>query len=79
VAGGSGDMTIFFGSHLHATVPNRSERIRYSVDFRIFHSEDLRRRVGAKNQDSAAKNVEFGLATCCGPRTSNLIPNWSSD
>lgn len=61
VAGGSGDMIVFSASHLHATVPNRSERIRYSIDFRIFHTEDLRRRVGAKNPDSAAKNVEFGF------------------
>jgi hypothetical protein len=61
VAGGSGDMIVFSGSHLHGTVPNRSGRVRYSIDFRIFHSEDLRRRVGAKNQDGAARNVEFGF------------------
>jgi hypothetical protein len=61
VAGGSGDMIVFSGSHLHGTVPNRSGHIRYSIDFRILHSEDLRKRVGAKNQDGAATNAEFGL------------------
>lgn len=61
LAGGSGDMIVFSGSHLHATVPNRSGRTRFSIDFRIFQSEDLLNRVGAKNPDSAAKNVEFGF------------------
>ena len=61
VAGGSGDMIVFSGSHLHGTVPNLSGRIRYSIDFRVYQSEDLRERVGAKNQDGAARNVEFGF------------------
>lgn len=61
VAGDSGDMIVFSGSHLHGTVPNRSGRIRYSIDFRVFHRDDLAKRIGAKNQDGAAKNIEFGF------------------
>lgn len=61
LAGGSGDMIVFSGSHLHGTVPNRSGRVRYSVDFRVFQAEDLKARVGAVNQDGAARNIEFGL------------------
>lgn len=61
VAGDSGDMIVFSGSHLHGTVPNHSGRVRYSIDFRVFYAEDLRRRVGAKNQDNAVINLEFGF------------------
>jgi hypothetical protein len=61
VAGGIGDMIVFSGSHLHGTVPNRSGRVRYSIDFRVFQSDDLRGSVGAKNQDGAARNMEFGF------------------
>jgi hypothetical protein len=61
VAGGGGDMIVFSGSHLHGTVPNHSGRVRYSIDFRVYYCDDLQRRIGAKNQDGAAKNLEFGF------------------
>ncbi|WP_459973868.1 phytanoyl-CoA dioxygenase family protein [Mycobacterium sp. MUNTM1] len=61
LAGGTGDMIVFSGSHLHGTVPNRTGRVRYSIDFRVFHREDLNERAGAANQDGAARNIEFGL------------------
>ena len=36
------DIMIFSGTHLHATVPNRSSVTRFSVDFRFFHLDDIR-------------------------------------
>lgn len=72
MAGGSGDMIVFSGAHLHGTVPNHTGRVRYSIDFRVFYSDDLQRRVGAANQDGAAKNLEFGFRDLL--RASDLKP-----
>ncbi len=60
VAGESGDMIVFSGAHLHGTVRNNSGQVRFSIDFRIYHCEDLLSRRGARNQDGSAKNIEFG-------------------
>lgn len=43
---------LFSAAHLHSTVPNSSLLIRYSVDFRTVHIDDLQNRVGAPNIDS---------------------------
>jgi hypothetical protein len=53
-------MLIFSGAHLHGTIPNHGELIRFSVDFRLFHIGDLRSGAGARNIDSGARNVEYG-------------------
>ena len=60
VAGERGEMLIFSGAHLHGTIPNHGELIRFSVDFRLFHIGDLRSGAGARNIDSGARNVEYG-------------------
>ena len=60
VAGERGEMLIFSGAHLHGTVPNHGELIRFSVDFRLFHIADLHSGKGARNVDSGARNVEYG-------------------
>jgi len=44
---------LFSAAHLHSTVPNTSPHIRYSIDFRTVHLDDVLNRVGAKNIDSA--------------------------
>jgi hypothetical protein len=44
---------LFSSAHLHSTVPNTSPHIRYSIDFRTVHLEDVLSRVGAANIDSA--------------------------
>lgn len=61
LAGERGEMIIFSGAHLHGTVPNHGDLIRFSIDFRLFHKEDLRAARGANNVDSNAKNVEYGF------------------
>lgn len=44
---------LFSGAQLHSTVPNTSPHIRYSIDFRTVHLDDVLNRVGAPNIDSA--------------------------
>lgn len=44
---------LFSAGHLHSTVPNSSPYIRYSIDFRTVHLDDIMNRVGAANIDSA--------------------------
>lgn len=43
---------LFSAAHLHSTVPNTSQHIRYSIDFRTVNLDDVVNRVGAKNIDS---------------------------
>lgn len=45
-------MIIFSGAQLHETVPNTTNRARYSVDFRTVHLDDVAARRGARNIDS---------------------------
>ncbi|WP_166363992.1 hypothetical protein [Pseudomonas akapageensis] len=61
VAGNTGEMLIFSGSHLHGTVPNHTDRTRFSVDFRIMHIEDLKQKRGAPNVDNGCSDVEAGF------------------
>lgn len=61
IAGNSGEMLVFSGSHLHGTVPNRTNRTRFSVDFRLMHLEDLKHHRGAPNVDSACPDVGSGF------------------
>lgn len=44
---------LFSAAHLHSTVPNTSRHIRYSIDFRTVHLDDVLNGVGARNVDSA--------------------------
>jgi hypothetical protein len=68
IAGNAGDMMVFSGTHLHATVPNRTDITRFSVDFRLFHVDDVSGRGPLPlppNIDSAASSDDFGMASCC--------------
>ncbi len=44
---------LFSAAHLHSTVPNTSHQVRYSIDFRTVHVDDVLSRTGASNIDSA--------------------------
>jgi len=48
-----GGAFLFSAAHLHSTVPNTSNTIRYSIDFRTVHLDDVLGRIGAANVDSA--------------------------
>jgi hypothetical protein len=43
---------LFSAAHLHSTVPNTSPHVRYSIDFRTVHLNDVVNGVGAANIDS---------------------------
>jgi len=50
----------FSAAHLHSTVPNTSGVIRYSIDFRTVHLDDVLARSGADNVDSACTGTTIG-------------------
>ena len=52
-----GDLLCFSGAHLHASRPNRTGRVRVSVDSRIVALADLRAGRGAVNVDGRAPHV----------------------
>ena len=65
-AGAAANVMMFSGHHLHATIPNRTQRTRFSVDFRFFNVEDVTSsgRGPAKapdNIDCAATSIDFGM------------------
>jgi hypothetical protein len=50
----------FSAATLHSTVPNTSSVIRYSIDFRTVHLDDVLAKVGAVNIDSACAGTTMG-------------------
>lgn len=66
-AGNSADLMVFSGTHLHATVPNRTQVTRFSVDFRLFHVEEVSGKGGLRepsNIDCEAKSEDYGMNSC---------------
>ncbi len=61
IAGNSGEILMFSGTHLHGTVANHTDRIRFSVDFRLIHLQDLIQKRGAPNVDNGCFDVEAGF------------------
>jgi hypothetical protein len=56
----AGGVILFSGAHLHSTVPNTSDRTRFSIDFRTVNFEDVHHRRGARNVDSACTGTTMG-------------------
>lgn len=54
-----GDVLLFSGAHLHATVPNTSGRPRFSVEVRTAAAADVAAGRGAPNVDGAAPRVPW--------------------
>ena len=52
-----GDLLCFSGAHLHASVPNVSERTRVSVELRTVNLDDLAQGRGAPDIDGRAPHV----------------------
>jgi hypothetical protein len=50
----------FSAASLHSTVPNTSNVIRYSIDFRTVHLDDVLAKIGAANVDSACTGTTMG-------------------
>jgi len=49
----AGGMMMFSAAQLHSTVPNTCGVTRYSIDFRTVHVDDVLRKAGSPNIDSA--------------------------
>lgn len=50
----------FSAAQMHSTVPNTSGLVRYSIDFRTVHLDDVRNQIGAPNVDSACTGTTMG-------------------
>ncbi len=50
----------FSAACLHSTVPNTSDVVRYSIDFRTVHLGDVLGRIGAPNVDSECTGTTMG-------------------
>jgi hypothetical protein len=50
----------FSAANLHSTVPNISQVVRYSIDFRTVHLADVLGRIGAPNVDSECTGTTMG-------------------
>ena len=61
VAANSGEMLIFSGAHLHGTVANFTDKVRFSVDFRLIHLQDLLHKRGAPNVDNGCSDAQAGF------------------
>ena len=55
-----GGLLLFSAAHLHSSVPNRTGRTRFSIDFRVVHEGDLRAERGAANVDSRCTGSTTG-------------------
>ncbi len=54
-----GDLLCFSGAQLHASVPNTSDMIRFSVEVRTVHLDDVRHGRGAPNIDGSAPRTAW--------------------
>jgi hypothetical protein len=71
-----GSIILFSGAQLHETVPNTTERARYSIDFRTVHLDDLTGRRGAPNVDSRCTGTtmrDYLRATDLAPLPEDII------
>jgi hypothetical protein len=55
-----GGVLIFSGAQMHSTVPNTTDRTRFSIDFRTVNMNDLERGAGAPNVDAACTGTTLG-------------------
>ena len=63
LVGEAGSILAFSGAQLHATVPNTTERARFSFDFRTVSIHDVAAHAGPANVDGSSTGTT--LATTC--------------
>jgi hypothetical protein len=54
-----GGVIVFSGAQLHSTVPNTTNMVRWSIDFRTVNVDDLASKRGAPNVDSASTGTSL--------------------
>jgi hypothetical protein len=55
-----GGVLIFSAAQLHSTVPNTTDRTRFSIDFRTVNIDDLQDGIAARNVDSECTGTTLG-------------------
>ena len=55
-----GGLLVFSAAQLHSTVPNTTDRTRFSIDFRTVNLDDLVEGVAAANVDSECTGTTLG-------------------
>jgi hypothetical protein len=55
-----GGILVFSAAQLHSTVPNTTDRTRFSIDFRTVNLDDLAAGVGAPNLDAECTGTTLG-------------------
>lgn len=61
-----GELLAFSSAHLHASVPNRTLRTRFSLEIRTVHAQDVRQGRGAPNVDCASEPPLYQLFRAVG-------------
>jgi hypothetical protein len=54
-----GGVIVFSGAQLHSTVPNTTDVVRWSIDFRTINIDDAANKLGAPNADSASTGTSL--------------------
>jgi len=54
-----GGIIVFSGAQLHSTLPNTTNVVRWSIDFRTVNIDDIVSRRGAPNTDSASTGTSL--------------------
>jgi len=54
-----GGIIVFSGAQLHSTVPNTTNLVRWSIDFRTINIDDVTSKRGAPNTDSASTGTSL--------------------
>jgi hypothetical protein len=54
-----GGVIVFSGAQLHSTVPNTTNAVRWSIDFRTINLDEVATKRGAPNTDSAATGTSL--------------------
>jgi hypothetical protein len=65
-----GGIIVFSGAQLHSTVPNTTNMVRWSIDFRTVNIDDVVSKRGAPNTDSAST----GTSLCDFLRVADFSP-----
>jgi hypothetical protein len=76
-----GGTLVFSGAQLHSTVPNTTERTRFSIDFRTVNLDDLLEGVAAPNIDSECTGTtlrDFLRASDLEPLPEEVIERYGS-
>jgi hypothetical protein len=74
-----GGMIIFAAAQLHSTVPNTTQRTRFSIDFRTVNVEDLETGRGAANVDAASTSTtlrDFMRASDLAPLPEGIVEKY---